>query len=278
MSIQAISVIRQASRIWNRPSDKRLDSDALVDILNRVFSQLKLELGLSGGSFLAKVSDVFTIDDDSRVLKLSDAALPSNFLQIRLEARAASGTGKEIEWREVNIGTFADWETYRYIRQPYAAFYGSNDAPSVVVNHSPLGLVYRLIYEPEGAFAGEEVDGIDFPRLFQPLMVYSVAIEAGMVMDDYSPEFQQMAQRKIQMLIGLRDEAKMLFKKWLTSRRSQSVTTRQGFNERDSDLFGFGGYDDVGGIGGLGNSYGLFGGTVVVPSAELPEEWTIKEW
>lgn len=236
MSIQSIDILRQVFRIWNNPALSRLDSNAVVDALNRVYSQRKLDFGLSGGSFLAKVSKPFTVDDYTRTVDLTRVGVEEHFLQCRLEA--ASGiTGRETDWHEVRLADFGDWETFRQSATFYAAVYSSSDSPQLVLNHSPLNTVYRLIYEPEGAKVGEESDGLDMPRLFQPLLVYDTAIEVGMLIDDDSPEFARKAERNIRLLAVRQNDALQRFEKWLSNRKSQSVETRQGFNERDSDTW-----------------------------------------
>lgn len=232
MSVQSIEVIREVYRIWQNPAISRLDSTAVVDALNRVYSQRKIEFGLSGGSFLAKVSNPFSINNSTRTANLYDAGVEEHFLQARVEVSPNNSTGYETDWREVKIASYADWETYRSHSELYAAFYGSADSPQILVNHPSQNLVYRLIYEPEGAEVGEESDGLDFPRLFQPLLVYDTAIEAGILIDDDSPEFARKLERNLRVLAMRQMEAHELFRKWLASRKSQSVGTRQAFNDR----------------------------------------------
>lgn len=238
MPIQSITILREVFRIWNNPATSRLSSASVVDALNRVYSQRKLELGLSGGSHLAKVSNPFLIDSDSRTGNLSDSGVETHFLQARLEVASENANGMETNWQEVKVASYADWETYRNRNTLYAAFYGSADSPNIIVNHSPKSLQYRLIYEPEGAISGEETDGLDMPRLFQPLLVYDTAIEAGILIDDDSPEFARKMERNLRVLAVRQNEALKLFKRWLGARRSQSVETRQGFDERNDRQFG----------------------------------------
>jgi hypothetical protein len=75
MNIQSIEVIREVYRLWNNPATSRLDSEAVVDALNRVYQQRVIEFSLSGGSFLAKVSEQFYVDSTTRTVLFSEMGI-----------------------------------------------------------------------------------------------------------------------------------------------------------------------------------------------------------
>lgn len=236
--IQVISVIREAYELWNNPSHSRLNPEAVVRGLNRVFSQRMIELGLSGGSYLAQISAPFTIDNETRTRELATTSIDTDeghFLNVMIQCRAVNSTDAR-EWQEVLTGNFSDWTVYQNSPKLYGAFYGSADSPTLIVNHPTSNLQYRLIYEPKSALAGEDsATELDFPRLFQPLLVYDTAIEAGELIDDESSEFQKKYDRKLKYLIVRQQDALERFKDWLRSRKNQAATVRQGFHERTSN-------------------------------------------
>ncbi|HEX8637577.1 MAG TPA: hypothetical protein VF692_05910 [Pyrinomonadaceae bacterium] len=232
--IHSLKIIREVYGIWNNPAYQRLDPKRVVEALNRVWSQRKLDLGLSGGSFLAQVSQSFSIDS-SRSIRVRDsgADISDSFTEARVERRSSSST-KEEDWEEVLTGTFSDWSSFRSLSKPYAAFYGSADNPQMIVNHDPGKFVYRLFYEPVGALSGMDFlsGNIDLPVLFQALLTYDTAIEAGMLIDDNSAEFAARVNTRTKLLTARQVDALARFERWLSSRKPQSATTRTAFNER----------------------------------------------
>lgn len=230
--IDGIKIIRQVYSLWNNPSSTRLIPDDVVDALNRVYSQRLLDLGLSGGNYLAAVSEPFTFDPGSRVVSIKDRNVLSDVIStIRIEMRPASSTN-ESDWREVYLGNYADWSTYSSENKPYAAFFGTNDQMQMVVNHATDKNSYRIFYENAGKLTQDGVGEIEMPVLFQPLLVYDTAIEAGELIDDQSDEFERKYKRKLEYLVPRQTQALKKFEKWLSERKSQSVQTRQGYSSR----------------------------------------------
>jgi hypothetical protein len=158
-------------------------------------------------------------------------------LNFRIEVSATDSVD-ETYWREIKLGDYSDWANYGNRSELYAAIYGSANEPSILFNHSPENLLYRLIYEPAGETVRDAPDGLEMPPIFQPLLVYDTAIDAGILIDDDSPEFARKLERNMRFLAIRQGDALALFKRWLASRNSQAVETRQGYNERGSSRFG----------------------------------------
>lgn len=230
--INGIKIIREVYALWNNPSSQRLIPDDVVDALNRVYSQRLLDLGLSGGNYLAAVSEPFTFDAGSRVISIKEQNILSDAVStVRVEMRPIASTN-EAEWREVYLGNYADWSTYQSENKPYAAFFGTSDAMQMIANHATENNSYRIFYENAGKLEQEGIGEIEMPFLFGPLLVYDTAIEAGELIDDQSDEFERKYKRKLEYLVARQSQALKKFEKWLSERKSQSVQTRQGYSSR----------------------------------------------
>lgn len=232
--IQVIQVIREVFRIWDKPAYTRLPPTSVIDALNRVWSFRKVELGLSGGNYLAKYSNIFSIPAN-RLITLDKSATGSSesFVEAKVERRPKNSTF-EYDWEEVPTGSYTEWATYQIQPRPFAAFFGSTDTPQMIVNHNPANFHYRLFYEASGSLDGDGAQSeIDFPDNFRPLLTYDLAIEAGNLIDDQSDAFTVKYNRKMKWLVARQEQSLELFQKWLTTRKPQSVTSRTAFNERN---------------------------------------------
>lgn len=229
MAIDTLAIIREVYEIWHNPSTSRLTPQSVVNALNRVFAQRKLDLGLSGGNFLVKISNQFTVSESTREINLKDIIQQNSLLAIvRVEVAKTVSNITEDSWGEVLNGNFADWTSVYESSEPYYSIIGSPTKSKLRFNFKTTNKTFRLWYENADYDDGD----YDLPDLFRPLLVYDTALETGLLIDDRSDEFQRVLRSKTPLLIERQSEALKRFKRWLTSRKSNAVQTRKKFNNR----------------------------------------------
>lgn len=221
------TIVSRVYEIWEKPSYQRLPVQSVVNALNRSVNSRLAEMQLSSLNYFATVSAPFYITERSIAPPVIDISVP-----LRVESRVSGGT--EDDWEEEQTVDFADWN--RFIDKPgnFVAFYGVAPDLTMRVNRDVTGREFRIIYETDGV-TSLTIDGelgTAIPQLFYNLLEYDVAMEAGMLIQDHSPEFLQIRKLRMEFLGIRRDESLALWQRWILSRKPQSVTTREAFNSR----------------------------------------------
>jgi hypothetical protein len=227
-------IYRQVLDLWNNPPYTELSPETLLACANRRITKQSIDLGLTpnAGFFLA-ISSAFTIDGYSKDLSgvIQDISRP-----LRVESRSAGSTGDN-DWTEQRHVSFENWNDVGERGDgDFIAFYGIPPALTISTQTDGSNTEYRVIYQRLADKATSTSSLLDLPNVYEPFLVYDIALEAGELIDNQSPEFQKKKESKMVYLFNRKVEAEEQVDKWRKSQKGSSVTTRRAFNDRAAAL------------------------------------------
>lgn len=227
-------VRREALDLWQNPPVTELPPETVMDAFNRALSRRFLDLDLTpNASFLAQRSKPFTFSSpDAREKNISSIGDLSRIL--RVESRALSSVSDD-DWIEERITDFENWnDTMERTDGNFVAFYGTPPALTMIVSGDVSAYEFRIVYEQQQAAVTSDTADILLPDNFKPLLVYDLALEFGELIDNQSPEFAVKKKSKMVYLLERQSEAKAQIDRWRKAQKGTSITTRRGFNDRQT--------------------------------------------
>lgn len=236
--INLSSVLRQVLDLWQNPPVTELSDEAFLAAANRCLTQYNIDLDLTpDAAFHTSVSSAFQFaDSDAREKDLSGIVNPLTLSRIvRVESRMATSTNED-DWEEETITSFDNWNDVKERGDAdFVAIYGRTGALTLVVARDVSRLQFRVVYRAiQDTIA--TVTTISLPPIYEPLLVYDIALEAGELIDDRSPEFHRRKSEKMQYLALRRQGAADRIDAWRLDQKGSSITHRRPFNDRNTGI------------------------------------------
>lgn len=228
-------IIRQSLDYWQNPSFTELSVDAIVDSANRCFNRHSLDLDLTAdAAFYAAKSDVFTFPDaDTREIILADLPIDDVSRIIRVESRGENSTSED-DWEEVTMTSYDAWNDAAH--DDYVSFYRGDDGLVMVSNYNGSTTDFRIVYRKLRTAITAPDSVADIPAVYENLFVYDLATEFAELIDNRSPEWQAIKQRKLAFLVQRYQDEYERVEKWRKSQLGSGPKMRRAFNDRS---FGF---------------------------------------
>jgi hypothetical protein len=227
------NVFRQALELWQNPPDTELSEETFVNCANRCVTQRGVDLDLTPDACFATVkSNEFQFDGpDSREVSLEGVGITDISRKIRVESRDLTSTNED-DWEEETIASFDNWNDTMERQGNFVAFYGTTPSILMVVNRDVSDHSFRLVYRQLQPKLASISSVVELPDIYEPVLVYDIALEMGELIDNQSPEFLKKKSDKMPYLIGRLKEAVDRADKWRRSQRGTSVTRRRRFDDR----------------------------------------------
>jgi hypothetical protein len=231
--ILANTLLRKVYELWGGISDRRLPIESVLSVMNRVTAQVSVEMQLSGMNFFAKITVPFTMNPNTRSKPL--AGFGEIDIPFRVESRGI-GSNSEDSWVENTIWNYADWNNANDHPNLAVSFTGVGDSLTMFANRDALSTQFRVAYQTNGGINSftESATGeiASLPATFQYLMEYWVALECGLLIQDDSPEFQNIRQLKMAYLAQAKHDSMKSLEKWIQERKPSSVGFAEPFNSK----------------------------------------------
>lgn len=225
MSFSIADIIRDTIAFWNRPAESDLSQDDIIAVINRKINRFLVLAQLTDKNYLAKISSPFVFDSDSRekIINIEDLSVV-----VRVESRSAGAS--DSSWSEAEIIDYAALGNDN--SSDAVAFYGSApDSFRMAANRDVESLEFRILYETGGVSLTNFADGIPVLQdFFKGAIFYGTASEAGMMIDNLSPQAENSRDKKVAFCESKEAQAIADFKKWLLTEKGQSVVYRTPFN------------------------------------------------
>lgn len=226
------------------PGYQELSAETILDAGNRILSQHNLDMDLTPDAcFFTGVSETFVFDSSTAREKLLDIAAIDDISRIiRIQSRTAGSTDEDA-WTPETQGSYENWDSLveRQDRD-FVAFYTSEDGLTMVVARDVSALEFRIVYKVLQDKITSSSAVLGLPSIYEPLLVYDLALEFGELIDNLSPEFAAKKTGKMVYLRERRSDAYNRVEKWRRSQKGAAPNRRRAFNDRsglpNSDLFG----------------------------------------
>lgn len=226
-------VLRQVLDLWGSPPFTELPPEVLLDCANRCISARFLDLDLTPDAcFVTAKSDTFTFASSTAREKDLSAIIDDVSRVSRVESRSSTSTNED-DWEEERVASFENWnDAVERGDGNFVSFYGTPPALTMVVNRDVSAYMFRIVYRQLAENIKTPSEVVDLPSIYEPVLVYDIALEAGELIDNQSPEFMQKKASKMQYLAMRRDDSLKRIDKWRRSQRGTGPTTRRPFNDR----------------------------------------------
>lgn len=231
-------IIRQVYQFWNI-THSRLPIERMTDIVNRKIKKRMLDLQLTSGNFLLKVSPVIYSDTATWQININDLSTV-----IRVEMKPKTSLS-DADWREISLVDYGDWSRHLGRFDQFASFYGN--APEsyfINVNFEPGPQMFRLVYETSGGWRRVFDDQTGLQDIFSPLLFADVGIEAGFAVNDRSPDWMRERNDKVMYLKSELSSLEPRWDKWTKMDKTQSIGQREAFDADTNHCINLGGYTD----------------------------------
>lgn len=234
--MEILKVIRQTLDIWQNPPLTELPEETLIDALNRVLTRHNLDLELTpDAAFHTEVSKPFTFADSTSREKNLVGILGDNSRIRRVESRLRTSTSED-DWEEETIVSFDNWNDVRERGDnEFVAFYGMTPNLTMAVARDVSQLEFRVVYRKLQDRIEAIADELEWPSIYEPLIVYDLALEVSELIDNRSEDFMNRKGQKIQFLLQRQIDSYNKVEQWRKSQMGNSVTQRRAFNDRRMD-------------------------------------------
>lgn len=229
-------IFRQALELWQNPPDTEISEETLINIANRCATQRNLDLDLTPDAcFYTRKSDSFQFaDSDAREYDLTNffhSGLDASRIT-RVESRSQDSTSED-DWTEETKASYDDWNDILLRNdRNYCAIYGTHPALTIVTNRDVSDLDFRLVYRTLQTKIATTDEVLSIPDIYEPVLVYDIALEMGETIDNLSPEFLTKKAAKMPYLEARLKDTIARIDKWRRSQRGTSVTHRRSFRDR----------------------------------------------
>lgn len=231
--MQTSRIISQALDLWQNPALTELSIDAIVDSTNRCFSRHSIDLDLTADiAFYTAKSDVFTFPDtDAREIVLAGIPIDDISRIIRVESRGDTSTNED-DWEEVVLASYDNWNEIQDRYGDFVSFYRGSEGIVMVTNRDGSRIDYRIVYHALRDRI-EAPDAVaDIPSAYENLFVYDLGLEFAELIDNRSPEFQQLKRTKMPFLMQRYQDEFERMEKWRRNQRGSGITHRRAFDDR----------------------------------------------
>jgi hypothetical protein len=229
------SIFRQSLELWQNPAETELPEETFINIANRCLTQRNIDLDLTPDAcFFTIKSDTFTFaDSTSREADLEDLGLADDISRItRVESRSQDSTSED-DWTEETMASFDNWnDVMERGDDNFCAVYGTHPNLKLVVNRDVSDLEFRLVHRVMQTKITTTDTVLEIPAIYEPVLIYDIALEMGEVIDNNSPEFMKKKAAKMPYLEARLKDTIERIDKWRRSQTGTSVTRRRAFNDR----------------------------------------------
>lgn len=231
------TVFRQSLDLWQNPPDTELSEEAFLGCANRVITQRGLDLDLTAdAAFSTVTSETFYFDSaDSREHSLADVMDDISRI-VRVESRMLNSTNED-DWGEETRTSYDNWnEIVERGDGDFVTFFSNEDGHSIVVARDVSNLEFRIVYRKLRDKIVTLGEIVDLPSIYEPVLVYDIALEMGEIIDNQSDEFRKKKGDKMPYLLGRLQDAEKRIEKWRKSQLGAKTTHRRAFNNRSGGL------------------------------------------
>lgn len=180
--IDGLAIVQKVYRRLRRPSDLALSYQHILDTIQEVIAQKKLDLSLSTQNSLAVTSDWFTVS--STDFSMEEQGLQDILLPIRAEYRASDSL--------LETGLSLPIVNYEVLNESRgaASFYGSPIRMALRENLETVSQYqFRVIYEPDFADEIDTHSQIDLPNFFVGMIADEATYKLINLVEDNSPDW-----------------------------------------------------------------------------------------
>lgn len=223
--------------LWQNPADTELSEEDFISCANRVITQRGLDLDLTPDAAFSTVkSKVFNFaSSESRERALANV-IDDVSRVIRVESRTAGSTSED-DWGEESRTSYDNWnEITERGDGDFVTFYSNADGLNIVVARDVANLEFRIEYRQLRDKIITPTQLIDLPAIYEPVLVYDIALEVGELIDNQSDEFRKKKADKMSYLLGRLQDTEKRVDKWRRSQLGAKTTHRRAFNDRSGGL------------------------------------------